>query len=191
MITIMLDRLQSPSQVERTFRAGQYLFHRDDRVKSMFLVMSGAVHLIRHHRSGSAVILQRAGPGSILAEASLFASKYHCDAIATSEVVARLISRAEMQKLFFNDPGFAREWAVHLAEEVRNARQRAEILSIKTVSERLDAWLSDKERLPEKGGWRELAAEIGTSPEALYREIARRRKTGRYGGASPRCRPNI
>jgi len=29
--------------------------------------------------------------------------------------------------------------------------------------------------LPAKGEWRSLAAAIGTSPEALYRELARRR----------------
>ena len=175
MIDIMLDHFRNLPQIERSFGEGQYLFHRDDRVKSMFFVETGAAHLIRHHRDGSALVLQRAGHGSILAEASLFTSKYHCDAIATSPVVARLISRPAMQQLFFKDRDFAKAWAAHLAGEVRNARLRAEILSIKTVSERVDAWLADKEHLPEKGSWKALAQEIGTSPEALYREIARRR----------------
>ena len=175
----MFDHLRNLRQIEWSYSEGQYLFHRDESVKSMFLIASGAAHLIRHHSNGSAVILQRANAGSVLAEASLFTPEYHCDAIATSEVVARLISKAAMQKLFFSDQGFARAWAAHLAEEVRNARQHAEILSMKTVSERLDAWLADKEFLPDKGNWRALAEEIGTTPEALYREMARRRKANR------------
>ena len=81
-----------------------------------------------------------------------------------------------MQQLFFTDQDFAEAWAAHLAGEVRNARLRAEILTLKTVSERLDAWLADRDHLPEKGNWKAVAQEIGTSPEALYREIARRRE---------------
>jgi CRP/FNR family transcriptional regulator, dissimilatory nitrate respiration regulator len=60
----------------------------------------------------------------------------------------------------------------HLGKEVRSARLRAEILTLKTVAERLDAWLADRETLPDKGRWKVAAHEIGTSPEAFYREIA-------------------
>ena len=55
---------------------------------------------------------------------------------------------------------------------------RAEILSLRTVAQRLSAWLELNGELPAKGEWLILAAEIGTSPEALYREIARRRNSG-------------
>lgn len=64
---------------------------------------------------------------------------------------------------------------MHLSREVRNARQRAEILSLRTVADRLDAWLAENGDMPEKGLWKNVAEEIGASPEALYREIARRR----------------
>lgn len=175
MIEIMLGHLDRLRQTEHSFDEGQYLFHRDDRVKSMFLITAGSAHLIRHHLNGSAIVLQRASAGSILAEASLFTSVYHCDAIAASAVIACAISRAAMQQLFLTDQEFAKAWASHLAGEVRNARLRSEILTLKTVAERLDAWLADRGQLPERGSWKAIAQEIGTSPEALYREIARRR----------------
>ena len=175
MIAIMFDHLGKLRLTERTFDEGQYLFHRDDRVKSMFLIKTGSAHLIRHHRNGSAVVLQRAVPGSVLAEASLFTSAYHCDAIAATAVVVHLISKVAMQQLFLTDQEFAKAWASYLAGEVRNARLRSEILTLKTVAERLDAWLADRGHLPEKGNWKAIAQEIGISPEALYREIARRR----------------
>jgi hypothetical protein len=45
------------------------------------------------------------------------------------------------------------------------------------VEARLDAWLALKQGgLPEKGRWRELAECLAVTPEALYREISRRRK---------------
>ncbi|SFI57623.1 hypothetical protein SAMN05216525_110176 [Bradyrhizobium sp. Gha] len=48
-------------------------------------------------------------------------------------------------------------------------------LSMKTVAARLDAWIEWNGKLPPKGEWVSLAAELAVSPEALYREIGRRR----------------
>ena len=176
MIPIMFEQLKNLRQVARSFAKGQYLFHRDDQVRFMFLIGSGSVHLVRHHQNGAVIVLQRAAGGSILAEASLFTPKYHCDAIAESPVMARLISKSAVQQLFFSNRDFAKAWATYLTGEVRNARLRSEILSLKTVAERLDAWLADRGELPERGTWKAISEEIGTSPEALYRELSLRRK---------------
>jgi CRP/FNR family transcriptional regulator, dissimilatory nitrate respiration regulator len=174
MIEIMLEYLKILRHIKLSFREGQHLFHRDDRVTSFFLIELGTAQLVRHHPGGSAVVLQRAGPGSVLAEASLFAPDYHCDAIATSPVEASVVSRAAVQQLFRNNQDFAKAWVMHLGKEVRSARLRSEILTLKTVSERVDAWLANHVQLPEKGRWKVLAREIGISPEALYRELAKR-----------------
>ena len=55
-----------------------------------------------------------------------------------------------------------------------DARLRAEILAFRTIAERLGAWIAAKGEFPPKGTWKTVAQEIGTSPESLYREIARR-----------------
>jgi CRP/FNR family transcriptional regulator, dissimilatory nitrate respiration regulator len=175
MIMIMYDHLSQLRQKERTFEPGQFLFHRDDIVSFMFWVTAGSAHLLRRSEYGNELILQRASAGSILAEASLFSTHYHCDAVAASKIVVRQISKPAMQQLFYKDRDFAKTWSMHLAAEVRKARLRAEILSFKTVAEKLDAWIADRGQLPEKGSWRALAHEIGVSPEALYREMAKRK----------------
>ena len=175
MIEIMLNQIQTLSHRRQVFRRGQYLFHQGDPVVSMFLIESGEARLLRRQRNGGAIVLQRALPGSFLAEASLFTASYHCDATATTRISARLISRLTMRKFFENDPAFAAAWASHLADEVRRARLRAEILAFKTVAERLAAWIAAKGAFPPKGTWKIVAQEIGTSPVALYREIAQRR----------------
>jgi len=179
MIEIMLDYLRSLPHSMRTFRKGQYLFHQGDPVDLMFLVENGEALLLRRHRDGSLVVLQRATSGAVLAEASLFSSVYHCDAIANTRVVVRLILRIKMKELFETNVTFASNWASHLADEVRHARLRAEILSLKTVSERLNAWIANAGCLPTKGSWKATAQEIGTSAEALYREMARRKRFSR------------
>lgn len=171
----MLASLLSLPHRKAVFAEGQYLFRVDDPVQSMHLIEAGSVHLVRTQKNGGQLVLQRSGAGSILAEASLFVRSYHCDARACEPTTAVLIARSAMHRRFQQDPDFAQEWTSHLSDEVRRARRRAEILSLRTVSERLDAWLAENGPLPEKGSWRIMASELGVSSEALYREIARRR----------------
>lgn len=122
------------------------------------------------------MILQRGTPGAVLAEASLFANRYHCDALAVTSTVVRSVSKRMIEERFEIDVAFAKAWAGHLSEQVRNGRLRTEILACRTVSERLDLWIGQNHKLPGKGKWSTLASEIGTSPEALYRELAKRSK---------------
>lgn len=175
MISIMIEWFHSLPHQQRNYAVREHLFRRDDPVQSMFLIEAGAVRLVRTQRGGGAVVLQLASAGSILAEASLFTPGYHCDAMAAEPVTATVVARRALRRLFLTSPEFAQAWATHLSDEVRRVRRRAEILSLRTVGERLDAWIAENGELPEKGGWKGVALEIAASPEALYREIARRR----------------
>jgi CRP-like cAMP-binding protein len=70
---------------------------------------------------------------------------------------------------------FRQTWDAHLARELMKARQLTELLSRRTVRDRLDGWLQlHGNVLPEKETRTELADELSVSNEALYREIARR-----------------
>ncbi|WP_394156045.1 hypothetical protein [Loktanella salsilacus] len=57
------------------------------------------------------------------------------------------------------------------AKEVQIQRARIEILRLRRVSEKLDAWLILYGK-PPKGEWVRVADEIGVSHPALYRELA-------------------
>jgi CRP-like cAMP-binding protein len=176
MIQIMFIHLaEIPSSV-RQLKQGQYLFHSEDRVVSVFVVQAGEVHLIRYHKSGGSAVLQRALPNSILGEASLFTSHYHCDAVAKSDANIQVFNKSKVLEHLRKSPTFAIALAEYLAVEVRQQRQRAEILSLKSVSEKLDAWLASNGTLPSRGTVKYVAIEIGVTPEALYREISIRNK---------------
>ena len=174
MIAVMSDIFCSLRSTVRVLGKGRYLFHQGDAVKLMFQVIEGEVQLIRRHRQGQKLILQRGVQDNILAEASLFTDTYHCDAVAADDCKVNCFKRTDILARFESDTTFARNWANHLAGEVRSARFKAEVLSQRTVAQRLDMWLLQNRILPHKGNWKSLAAEIGTSPEALYREIAKR-----------------
>ena len=173
----VLERLRELDSTERTFEAGACLFRLGDEVSVLHLVEDGEAHLVRHRADGGALVLQRAIANTVLAEASVFSVRYHCDGVAVSRTWTLAIARPAVRRLLAEDPGFAESWTVHLSRELHATRLRAEILSLRTVRERLDAWIGwNGEGLPAKGTWKTVANEIGTSPEALYRELARRRR---------------
>lgn len=159
-----------------TFDRGTFLFHEGDEVAVMHVIREGAVELRRYHADGTFVVMQRAGPLALLAEASLFARHYHCDAAAIAPVRASTVPVAAVLARLRADHAVAMAWARHLAHEVQEARLRAEIHALRSVEARLGAWLAWRGDLPPKGAWRCVAREIGISPEALYRALARRRK---------------
>lgn len=160
--------------------AGQTLFLRGDPVRSMHAVREGRIHLIRHQPGGEALVLQRAAAPAILAEASLYFSRYHCAAAAETAATLWIVPIATLRQALTRDTKLAASWAVHLAHEVQQARLHAEILSMRTVRARLDAWMAWHGGLPARGLWLGIARDIGVTPEALYREIGKLRR--RDGG---------
>lgn len=180
MIGIMLgalDALWGEGASERRLAAGEALFRSGDPVRFLYRVETGAVNLVRPLTHGAELVLQRARAGALLAEASLFAERYHCDAVAGTDARIRGVARARVAEALDRDPALALSLARDLALKVQNARARAEIVSLRTVAARLDGWLAVQAGgLPGRGRWRELAGEIGVTPEALYRELAARRK---------------
>jgi CRP-like cAMP-binding protein len=180
MISIMSDKLASLFSGLRgqtfKFAAGEKVFQLGDPVRHMHIVQDGLVHLVRHRTDGAAIILQRAGPGALLAEASTYSERYHCDARAETSAVTWGVARADFRRRISEDQALGQLWARLLAREVQSGRLRAEMLALKTVAARLDAWITWNGPLPEKGRWITIASEIAVSPEALYREIAKRRR---------------
>ncbi len=176
MSSFLVDKLSRLTGRDRELAAGETLFRSGDPVLSLFLVIAGVLRLTRALPHGAQLTLQRAGPGAILAEASLFADNYHCDASASEDSVLRVVPLRRIRTALRDDPDLASALTRDLAHEVQRARAHAEILSFKTVAERVDAWMALNDGLlPPKGRWRQIASEIGISPEALYRELALRR----------------
>lgn len=179
MITIMFEDLEpifdGVTRREVVFNPDQTVFHQGDPVQQVFFVTDGRIDLVRHQASGAILVLHRAGPGAMLAEASLYSAKYHCDATAVIKARAWIISKRELLNRLSQNSELGLVFIKRLAHELQYARFHAEVLSLKTVSARLDAWIEWNGAMPPKGEWAILAAELGVSPEALYREMASRR----------------
>jgi len=182
MITIMSDfplhLLDGLAHDTLETDAGQRLFSRDDPVRWLYLVQSGEIHLIRQLEAGRDLVMCRYNPGSLVAEGSMFSERYHCDAVSEGESRVSRFDSSEVQARIKSDPEAAWAWSIYLTQGLQAARTRAEILSLKTVRERLEAWFIIHPASNESpSSWKSVANEIGVSPEALYRELARRRKS--------------
>lgn len=169
----IVQRLLAMSDAQVDLAAGQTLFRAGEPVRNLYVVLQGSVRLVRHQVNGTPVVLQRARANQLLAEASLFAARYHCDAVCEQAARLARIAKSRILQAQREDPATLVDLAAHLAGEVQQARARCELLSLRTVRERLDGWLALHGSLPPRGRWVDVAQEIGVTPEALYRELAR------------------
>lgn len=176
MSDLLFERFLELAEREQSLPAGSVLFRMDHPVLSLFLVTAGELRLVRALPDGFQLTLQRAGSASILAEASLFADRYHCDALAAEASMVRAVPITRAMAVLESDRALASALMRHLAGEVHRTRTRAEILSLKSVAARVSAWMAcNGGVLPPKGRWHHVASEIAVTPEAFYRELARRR----------------
>ena len=163
--------------IDRKLKSGETLFRLGDKTAGLCEVIAGRVRLARVDRSGREIVLHVAGPGETVAEASLFASSYHCDAIASTDAVVRIYPKPAVFAAFEKDPKAAQAFAATLARQVMNLRTRIEQRNIRSARERVRNFLAlnagaDRRTVALRGTLKDLAAELGLTHEALYRTLA-------------------
>ena len=181
MIVIMSDWIDTLFEDARVhhFAGGSAAFHIGDPVRRLFRVVTGHIDMLRHSTQGTPLLLHRIGPGDVVAEASVYSDTYHCDGIAVGGVELLSLPVTRFRARLRDTPEAAEAWAALLAHTLQATRLRSEIRSLRTVAERLEAWLGPTDQLPPRGEWHHLAARLGVSREALYRELARRRQAAK------------
>jgi CRP-like cAMP-binding protein len=168
---------------ERKLKFGEALFRLGDKTAGLCEVVAGRVRLTRVDRAGHETVLHVAGPGETLAEASLFAAMYHCDAIASTDAVVRVYPKAALLAAFEADPKSMQAFTAMLARQVMDLRTRIEQRNIRSARERIRHFLAlnagaDGKTIDMRGTLKELAAELGLAHEALYRTLAELERGG-------------
>ena len=164
------DRLPQALRRGRTLDVGETLFREGARSRGPWVVLDGTLELVRHGAPGERVPVHRARAGESLAEGSLFASRYHCDAVATDRARVVGFDRAAVLERFGADPDFARTLAAALAADLQRARRRVQLLSIRSAETRVLEAVGDGLL---DGGVARLAAALAlTTPEATSRALA-------------------
>lgn len=177
---------QSPDTLRLAARSmdmdkGQRIFRFGDKVDAVYRVLDGEVCLTRFSPEGAEIVLHRAREGDFFAEASLFGSNYHCDAICIRSGRCLQLPVTVLRDCLSNNPDFAMEWIATLSRNLRQQRAAQERLGLKSLRMRVIHYLVDRG----KEGRAELdqpvirwAAELGASHEALYRTLAEMEREG-------------
>lgn len=165
-----LDRLDSNTIRCVTLLAGASLFLQDAPTRGLCFLEHGSLELRRLTFSGEAVVLHRVMPGETFAEASLFVSRYHCEAIAITESAVLELDRKAVLSCFASDADFATALAARFASQIQTYRRRLEIMAIRSAEERVHAALLEGMLT---GSIKSLAGEIGLAHEVVYRALAK------------------
>lgn len=172
--------------------SGEHLFWTGDRITRMYFVLGGLVTMVRTLESGQEVVVQRAGSGELLAEASLFADRYHCDAICETDVDCAVFDKQDLLATLAR-PDVSMAVLKIYSRSIRDLRSQIELRNIRRADERVLAYLS---LLPAReDGWREpglawkdIGRTLGLTHEAIYRALALLAKSGRIERVDNRIR---
>jgi len=179
-----LDGLPAPLReqaVATGAEPGESVFRRGARPTRMFFVLEGEIRLVRTSLNGGEIVLQRVRSGFV-AEASLEAARYHCDALAARRSRLLAFPIAAFRDALRRDEAFRSFWIGRLAREVHLLRSQCERLSLRRAAERIEHYIeaegeAGRVQLPQsRKAW---AAELGLTHEALYRALAELKRAGR------------
>jgi len=166
----------------RAFGKGETLFHRGDPVHAMFRVERGQIRLERRTIDGRLLILHSAKSGELIAEASLFAEAYHCDATASEESVVSVCPKAELLAAMAADPTRMLQLTRMIAHKLQDVRHKLELRNVRSASDRILLYLELKadtaRSVTVEGSLQDLASELGLTREAFYRTLASLERSG-------------
>ena len=171
---------------QRRLGRDEPLFHRGARVESIFRVEQGRVRLERRTIDGRLLVLHATRPGEFVAEASLFAEAYHCDASAAEPSIVSSCPRTSLLAAMNADSAKAVIFAQLLARQLQTVRHRLELRNIRSARERILVYLElnaegATRRLALPSQLQDIAAELGLTREAFYRALAALERDGSIG----------
>ena len=158
---------------QHAHRRGDLLFVQRKRPTRMFYIYRGEVVLQRTSAQGDCFVVQRVRHGFV-AEASIEASAYHCDALITETGEHFSIPIDLIRTALVNDAAFSMRWIGTLNQELKRLRAQCERLSLKSVRARLLHLIETEGkngRLTLNASVKSLASELAVTHEALYRAI--------------------
>ncbi len=159
---------------------GEYLFHKNDLAKGIFVINSGRVKLIRDSVDGSQVIIHIAQAHDSLAEASLFSNHYHCHAKSDSQSQIYLYDKKQVLTYLSTDSSMSLNFIEVLAKQIQKLRLLIELRGTRSPRKRfmqyLQIMVNSERSLQIESTYKDLAITLGMSHESLYRVLGQLEK---------------
>ena len=156
------------------------LFRRGETPRKIHCLLSGEIHLVRSSRRGATMVLARSR-GGFIAEASMDAPRYHCDALVVADAVVLSLPLAIYRDALDHNAAFRRARFAAQAREIRRLRALGERLALSAAEERLTHYIEtegSEGSVELDRPLKALATELNLSHEAIYRTLARMEKAG-------------
>ena len=172
------------------FKAHELIFSEGERCRGLHLIETGSVKIFGSSISGREQVLATQGPGGTLGELAVWdGGNYPASAITVTESEILLIQMEDLQTLLVQNPAVRFRLLELIASRVRPMISIVEQLSFSTVRQRLAGLLL---HLAETNGkaagdgvefvltstHRDLAAQIGTVPELISRNLSSLQASG-------------
>jgi CRP/FNR family transcriptional regulator len=177
-----LDSLASRA-VERTFEADENLFWEGDDCRGLFLLIDGAVKILKTSQGGREMMLDMVHAPSSVAELPLFdGGAYPASVRAVKPSTTLFINRQDFFQACRQNPDLALKLLAVVGRRLRQLVYVVESITFGSVTKRLARLLLDISA--EQGGspitltHQELASRLGTVREVVSRNLARFRAQG-------------
>lgn len=165
---------------DRTFYAGQVLFHQDDPYFGIYCLRSGLVKLESFSEEGGAQLLRLARPGEplgYLAYVSKGVQRYR--ATAVTNVSTCVLSGSYLENLQKDVPAFSQSLITKLSQDLQQAEHRWLGLMQKNSEQRVADILIEFQEADV--GWpprKDMAHLVDIAPETFTRILTRFEKRG-------------
>jgi CRP/FNR family transcriptional regulator, dissimilatory nitrate respiration regulator len=183
-----IDSLPPGLRSTLTFQSlttGQALYQQGDSAQTFFIVTSGRIKVVRYVDADKTTTLLTAHPGESLGEIALFADTYPAAAVA--EVPSRVITYPKQALLsaLRTYPDLSENLMARLVQRVQALKIRLEIRDVRASHERVLRYLQyvaesgDRTTIVIDRPFKEIAIDLGLTPETLSRALARLERDGR------------
>jgi CRP/FNR family transcriptional regulator, dissimilatory nitrate respiration regulator len=164
---------------KRSLARSEFLFRQGDKVQAIYFIEEGRVRLDRRTFDGRSLVFGTSSAGEFFVEAALFADIFHCDAVATEPSRVRIYPKTAVLKALNTNPSDALSFLKLMADQVIEARQRLELMKVRSANERvIDLHAGPQGLLTLKSELQDIAGELGLTREAFYRTVASLERAG-------------
>ena len=163
---------------EKRLQKGEILFHKGDRPRGFYLVVSGQVKLAIASPQGNEKVVDILGPQQSFGEALMFMDRpYPVFAQALSDTVLLLVPQGEVFELLETDALFARRMLAGLSMRLHALVQDVESYTLRSSAERVIGYLlqqsdpeaPDQQEVALPASKQVIASLLNLTPETLSR----------------------
>jgi CRP/FNR family transcriptional regulator, dissimilatory nitrate respiration regulator len=162
---------------------GEILFTQGDRSEAIFVLESGSILLLNYTENGQQVNHYTVREKELFAELVLFKEVYLCTAIANRPTRVLVLPKEAFLKALKLSPELAEAFMAQLAERLHECKLLLELRSIRSAQKRVLHYLrllaqSNETTVVLDRPLKDIAGDLGLTPEALSRALAHLQKVG-------------